>query len=150
MGSRRHKGAPRITAASQLMPRISHRSDSCPSNGFNWPKSTTSAQPPTPAKPTSQVVRLRRTVELLVVDPALSARRPPIRAASRDVDRDRPGSRARALPLCLDGPSRFQSPHARAPIRASRAQTPAVAQTSRNRLCGSWISSLASGSLYLR
>ncbi len=41
-------------------------------------------------------------------------------------------------------------PKQSAAARASRAQTPAVAQTSRNRLCGSRISSLACGSLYFR
>ena len=48
------------------------------------------------------------------------------------------------------GPSTFQSPSARAATTANSAQNPAVAHTSRNRLCGSRISSLDSGSLYFR
>src|SRR5262249_994595 len=45
------------------------------------------------------------------------------------------------------GPSRFHSPRPSAATRAASAQIPAVDQTSRKRLCGSRISSLAWGSL---
>src|SRR5262249_26265736 len=136
-------------AATQLPPRISHRKKRSPWKGFNSPRRTTNDQP-APAEASSQIGRDGGA-------PASSSSSAAggnlVGAAAVRADRLRRGGvRPTSVldPGGVGGPSRFHSPRANAATRASRAQNPPVAQTSRKRLCGSWISSLACGSLYWR
>ena len=140
-------GATRQAAISQLTPRISHRGNRSRLEGIQHPeRPAPRPSPPRPRRSASQVRRGGVVVLVLVL----------IRPARRELGPRARGHRARSVPdpddrlrvrTATAGPSRFHRPRTRAASRASKAQKPAVAQTSRNRLCGSRISSLDCGSL---
>ena len=143
-GSLRHSGAPRSTAATQLAPRIIQRKNRSPSNGFKRPSTATNAQPPNPANPISQPSRRG--------GPSISSSSASSGTSSEVVRRESLPARP-VFALCsvrAPGPRTVQTPKASAATSASKAQKPAVAHTSRNKLCGSRISSLDCGSLYLK
>ena len=142
MGSRFQSGTSKRAAVSQAPPRISQRGEEiCLERDRASRRATTNAQP-APAQSMSQPVRAGGRSSgsrgwWAVVDRGHG------RGGGRggSIDRLRAGSRGRRWRA--RGSSRTPSPVP--PSRQRSARKPAVAQTSRNRLWGSTISSLAVG-----
>src|SRR5262245_53099637 len=109
-GSLRQSGAPRKTAASQLIPRISQRTKRSPSNGLSRPRITTSAQP-APDAATSHASRRGGAASPLS---SSSARRsaPPNRSACpfRGPSASEAPGRSSPVPSAREWPSKIQTP----------------------------------------